>query len=36
LARLVHYAVEAGGRSYALPVGLTSNRKVAELEIQPR
>jgi hypothetical protein len=36
LWRHVHYATEAGGRSYVISAGLTPERKVAEFEVQPR
>lgn len=36
LARLVHYAADAGGRSYVLSAGLTPDRKVATFDVQLR
>jgi hypothetical protein len=36
LSRLVHYAAQAGGRSYILSVGVTDDRRVATLDAQLR
>jgi D-alanyl-D-alanine carboxypeptidase len=36
LWRQVHYATEAGGRTYVVSAGLTSDRKVAEFDVQVR
>ena len=36
LWRQVHYVTEAGGRTYVISAGLTSDRKVAELDVQLR
>ena len=36
LWRQVHYLIEAGGRSYVISAGLTSDRKVTEFDVQLR